>query len=82
MMANWDLAPLLRDLPRLEPDLLLVVGERDRTIAPAKAERIAAILPAARIERLPGLGHLAHEERPDLAAGIVLRELAREMAEP
>ena len=82
MMANWDLAPLLRDLPRLEQELLLVVGDRDRTIAPAKAERIAAIVPGARIAHLPGLGHLAHEERPDLVAEIVLREMAREMAEP
>jgi magnesium chelatase accessory protein len=81
MMANWDLRPLLRDLPRLAPDLLLVVGGNDRTIAPEKADRVAAIAPHARIERLPGLGHLAHEERPDLVAGILLRLLQREMAE-
>ncbi|MBP0463344.1 alpha/beta fold hydrolase [Roseomonas sp. PWR1] len=81
MMANWDLKPLLRDLPRLASDLLLVVGGNDRTIPPEKAQRVAAIAPHARIERLPGLGHLAHEERPDLVAAILLRLLQREMAE-
>ena len=34
MMANWDLKPLLRDLPRLRPPLTLAVGTRDRTIPP------------------------------------------------
>jgi magnesium chelatase accessory protein len=82
MMANWDLRPMLRDLPRLQPDLLLVVGANDRTIPPAKARRVQDILPAARIETLPGLGHLAHEERPDLVADLLLRHLQREPAEP
>ena len=81
MMANWDLRPLLRDLPRLKPDLLLVVGTNDRTIAPAKAQRVRDILPRARIETLPRLGHLAHEERPGIVADLLLRELHAEMAE-
>jgi magnesium chelatase accessory protein len=62
--------------------LLLVVGANDRTIAPEKARRIQRILPRARIETLPGLGHLAHEERPDLAAALLLRQLQPEMALP
>jgi magnesium chelatase accessory protein len=82
MMANWDLHPLLRDLPRLSPGLLLVVGSHDRTIAPDKARRIQRILPRARIETLDGLGHLAHEERPDLVAALLLRQLQPEMALP
>ncbi|CAH0276624.1 alpha/beta fold hydrolase BchO [Roseomonas sp. CECT 9278] len=82
MMANWDLRPLLRDLPRLRAELLLVVGANDRTIAPAKARRIIEILPRARIATLPGLGHLAHEERPDMVADMLLRALQPEMAAP
>lgn len=82
MMANWDLRPLLRDLPRLKPDLLLVVGANDRSILPAKARRVQEILPRARIETLPRLGHLAHEERAEIVAEILLRELQAEMAEP
>lgn len=74
MMAQWDLAPLLRDLPRLGPRLLLVTGARDRAVPPSQAETIRTKLPAARIETLPLLGHLAHEEAPGQAAEIITRE--------
>lgn len=82
MMAAWDLVPLLRDLPRLKAELLLVVGQNDRTIPPAKARRIAALVPHARIETLAGLGHLAHEERADLVATILVKAVEHHMAEP
>jgi magnesium chelatase accessory protein len=77
MMAAWDLAPLVRDLPRLRPKLLLVVGSNDRSIAPADSERVRALVPGAALVRLPGLGHLAHEEAPEATAGLVF-DLARE----
>lgn len=75
MVANWDLRPLLRDLPRLRMPLVLVlvVGEGDRTIRPADAELVRAVLPSAQVVRLPGLGHLAHEERPEAVAAILAR---------
>jgi magnesium chelatase accessory protein len=79
MMANWDLKPLLRELPRLRPPLTLAVGTRDRTIAPSDAQRVREVLRSARVVPLPGLGHLAHEERPDQAAEI-LRRVAAEAA--
>jgi magnesium chelatase accessory protein len=66
MMAHWNLAPLARSLPQLAPPLLQLVGMDDRTVPPAHAERVRELLPAAHIVRLPGLGHLAHEERADL----------------
>lgn len=72
MMANWDLVPLLRDLPRLRCPLVLVVGANDRTIPPAQAEKVRARLPSARIITLPGLGHLAHEERPQAVVDLLL----------
>lgn len=72
MMANWDLHPLLRDLPRLGPALILIVGTADRAVPPSDSERLRQILPAARILRLPGLGHLAHEERPQQVAELIL----------
>ena len=72
MMAAWDLHPLARALPRLAPPLTLVVGENDRTIPPSDALRVRAILPSARIVTLPGLGHLAHEEKPEEIAAIIL----------
>jgi magnesium chelatase accessory protein len=64
MMAAWDLEPLAAALPRLQTPLLLLVGERDRTVPPAHAERVRALVPGASLHRLPGLGHLAHEEDP------------------
>ncbi len=81
MMANWDLAPLLRDLPALQPPLTLVVGANDRAVPPGQAERIRQRLPAARVVTLPGLGHLAHEERPETAAGLI-REAAADFLSP
>lgn len=80
MMADWDLRPLLQDLPRLATDLVLAVGEGDRTIAPAQARRIARIVPRARVETLPRLGHLMHEERPDLVLDLLRRALHPEAA--
>ncbi len=72
MMAHWDLAPLLHDLPALAPALLLVVGVADRLIPPADAQKLGALVPGAEIAAMPGLGHLAHEEKPaDTAALIV-----------
>lgn len=68
MMARWDLAPLARDLPRLACPLLTIVGALDRTVPPSEAQRVAARVPGAIVETLAGLGHLAHEERPDLVA--------------
>lgn len=76
MMANWDLQPLLRDLPRLGAPLLLVVGMADRAVPPHQAKQVQDRLPAARILRLPGLGHLAHEEDPARVARLILDEAA------
>lgn len=69
MMASWDLTALERDLPRLPCPLLLLVGTRDRTVRPRDALRIRDRVPGSRIVELPGLGHLAHEERAAEVAG-------------
>jgi magnesium chelatase accessory protein len=78
MMANWELEALGRELPRLEPALVLVVAERDGTVRPAEAGRLLARVPSARVVRLAGLGHLAHEERPEEIADLI-REVAVEV---
>jgi magnesium chelatase accessory protein len=72
MMAHWDLQPLLRGLPRLQPKLLLISGANDRTIPPADAIRLRDLIPGARVTTLPGLGHLAHEEQPQVVADLIL----------
>ena len=70
-------AKLLRDLPRLGTALFLMVGSRDRAVPPMQARRIQAILPAARIITLEGLGHLAHEEAPTRVADTLIKEWSR-----
>jgi magnesium chelatase accessory protein len=77
MMAQWELRPLLRELPRLGPALFLLVGSRDRAVPPMQARRIQTILRAARIITLEGLGHLAHEEAPAHVADVVFKEWSR-----
>ena len=68
MMAHWRLERLAGDLPRLVPALTLVTGLADRIVPPATADAVRQLLPSARIERLPGLGHLLHEEDAAVAA--------------
>jgi magnesium chelatase accessory protein len=77
MMARWDLRALERDLPRLPVPLLAVVGARDTTLPPDEGERVRHVVPGATVETLAGLGHLAHEERPDLVATRIAAFAAR-----
>jgi magnesium chelatase accessory protein len=72
MMASWDLAPLLRDLPRLALPLHLVAAEHDGAVPPIQAERLARLVPQAQVHRLAGLGHLAHEEAPARVAALLV----------
>lgn len=71
MMAQWSLGGLLADLPRLDTPVLFLTGTRDSTVPPRVAEEAARRLPDARVEQLTGLGHLAHEEAPDLVAARI-----------
>jgi magnesium chelatase accessory protein len=73
MMAKWDLAPMVQGLPQLATPLVLVVGQSDTTVSPAEADRVRKLIPGAEILRLPGLGHLAHEEDPDGLNALVTR---------
>ena len=71
MMASWNLEALVRDLGRLALPTLLVAAGNDRTVPPDQATRVAARMRDARVEPLPGLGHLAHEEAPDRVAALI-----------
>ncbi len=71
MMANWDLQPLARDLPKLATKLVVVCGGADRTIPPDDQSRFARLVPGAQLVTLPDLGHLAHEEQPAQVAAII-----------
>ncbi|MFZ9374741.1 MAG: alpha/beta fold hydrolase BchO [Burkholderiaceae bacterium] len=74
MMANWDLHAFERDLPRLRTRTLLVVGTRDTTVPPTESDKALALLGGhapVELVRLEGLGHLAHEERPDTVVNLI-----------
>ncbi len=71
MMAHWDLQSFTARLPLLKTRLILIAGENDRSIPPTDAARIKTLVPHAEIRLLPGLGHLAHEERPAEIAALI-----------
>ena len=75
LMANWDLRPLARDLPRLSSRLILVTGSQDGMVPPSESYRVRALVPKAELVSLRGLGHLAHEERPDEVAALLQRTM-------
>lgn len=73
MMADWDLESLARDLSRVAVPVLLVQGANDAAIPLSSVEAAAKLVPDARVEVLPGLGHLAHEEQPAEIAALITR---------
>ncbi len=72
MMANWDLTRMNADLGRVTCPALLIVGAKDMAIRPAEADKVARHMSHARIESVPGAGHLAHEEQPHAVAALIL----------
>lgn len=82
MMANWDLPALREQMGAVRNRVLLLHGANDPAIPPDWARDAAGWLPDARLELLPRLGHLAHEEAPqDIAAHIAAFLAAAEAGE-
>jgi magnesium chelatase accessory protein len=71
MMANWDLPGLRERMGQAANPVLLVHGGNDPAIPLAWAREAQSWLANARLEVLPGLGHLAHEEAPERAAALI-----------
>ena len=71
MMAHWDLGPLGAALPRLALPVWLVAAAHDLTVPPSQAARVAALLRQPVQITWPQLGHLAHEERPELCVQLL-----------
>ncbi len=71
MMSQWNVAPLLADLPGVAAEVLLLVGDADTAVPPEASRQAARTIPRARVEMFRGLGHLLHEERPSAAADAV-----------
>jgi magnesium chelatase accessory protein len=79
MMANWDLDSLKRGLPTLKSPVALFAGEDDAAVPPSVADQVAALIPHGSVRKFSGLGHLAHEEAPDVMTAAIL-DVAREHA--
>jgi magnesium chelatase accessory protein len=71
MMANWQLEPLRDRLPEIPSPVLLVHPDGDAAIPKSAVIDSAALIPGCEVQLMPGLGHLAHEENPALAANII-----------
>jgi pimeloyl-ACP methyl ester carboxylesterase len=62
---------LSKRLYRLAAETLVLWGEGDRLIPPVYAERWAALVPRARVERIAGAGHMLPWEQPEAFAAAV-----------
>jgi pimeloyl-ACP methyl ester carboxylesterase len=67
---------LHRRLHRITAPALVVWGEEDRLVSPVYAQEYASRLGDARIELVPGAGHVPQLERLDVVAPLVLEFLA------
>ncbi|WP_188679634.1 alpha/beta fold hydrolase [Subtercola lobariae] len=56
---------------QISPPTLLVAGDKDDITPVAAEERLAALIPDARLVVLAGVGHLIHYERPVEAAAAI-----------
>jgi pimeloyl-ACP methyl ester carboxylesterase len=64
MMANWNLSEVVPDLPRLHVSILFTVGANDRAVAPDISFRASRRIMGSRVDALPGVGRLVHQEAP------------------
>lgn len=80
MMAQWSLRDLNAALPRIAVPTLFIHGENDQAVRISVAERASRAMPQARLVRLPGVGHIAQEEAPDVVAETILGVVASEAA--
>jgi 2-succinyl-6-hydroxy-2,4-cyclohexadiene-1-carboxylate synthase len=64
------MTPLWDRLGELAMPVTLVAGERDEKFR-AVAERMAGLIPAARVVVAPGAGHAVHLEAADVLADAI-----------
>ncbi len=72
MMSQWSLDGLLARLPANPAPTLFIVGDTDKAVPPSVSVDAAARMRDAGVVRLPGLGHLAHEEDPALVCRTMM----------
>lgn len=60
-----------RHLAEIRQRTLLLWGARDTAFPPADGERLAQIMPDARLRLLEGVGHLPHEEQAEVVSAAI-----------
>lgn len=66
-------------LAAVEREVLVIIGDGERTFPPAMALQLAQAIPGARLCILPQCGHAAHLEHPDLFHSVVRDFLLRRL---
>lgn len=68
--------PIERELPAIGCPTLILSGEEDRAIAPARSRRTAGLIPGARFHSIPRTGHTATIEEPRAVTEAIAEFLA------
>ena len=63
------------DLPRWKARTLVIAGDRDQLMPLAEMEKIASLVPGARLERISGAGHLPFIENSRAVAPLIVAHL-------
>lgn len=77
VMARPDSRPLL---PRMRCPLLVACGEADRLAPPELAREMATLAPQARLEIVPGAGHMLTLEQPERVNTLLLHWLSQPLS--
>ena len=80
MMSHWNLGGLPEQLSQLKGRVLIQAGINDLTIPFGHAVTSHHKISQSQLQPLPDLGHLAHEEKPQVCAEHILNWLATELA--
>jgi pimeloyl-ACP methyl ester carboxylesterase len=72
VMARVDSRPLLKTITC---PLLIACGEADGLTTPEQAREMAALAPHARLEIVPGAGHMLTMEQPERVSALLLHWL-------
>lgn len=77
LRAGMTRDSVLDRLPQITVPTLVLVGEEDRPIPPARSRQIHEGLPDSEFVQIPAAGHLSALERPDAVNEAILDFLAR-----
>ena len=72
-LSDFDLSSRVS---KISVPTLVVVGEHDRVITPDQGRDLASKIRNAKLEEIPGVGHLGYSEEPDIFNQIVLKFLS------